>query len=278
MHPLGAYATAFCALASGDLNEDGALDLYLTGCQTDGVAQDVMLFNDGNGGFTDASDAQLGLLRQSAMGLAVQIIDMDNDGDQDIVKLSNAMPVAPWSQTGIFILYNHGKGRFATWQAVPNLSASAFRVGDLNGDGQLDLYVAEGRQDSVQIATQVTVDTHITFTRQPVSWLRTADRGARVHLADLNHDGSPDAGVADMVPASSGCSTESPHDAHLTLLRNEGEGALSESWRHADQSSLANTIDFTFIDINRNGRLDLFAATCTGYVVWLQRAVTTSRQ
>ena len=268
---------SFCALAAGDINGNGALDLYLSGCLTEGVAQDVLLFNDGNGSFTDVSDAQLGELRQSAMGMAVQIIDMDQDGDQDIVKLSSSSSVEPWRQTGIFILYNHSKGHFTDWQAVPSLGASAFRAGDLNGDNLPDLYVAEGRQDSVQIASQITVDTHITFTRQPVSWLRRANRSGQVYLADLNRDGSLDAGIADVLSALSACPSESSNDTHLVMLLNEGDGMLNEAWPHTGQPGLADTIDVAFFDVNRDGRLDIFAATCTGYAVWLHRAVRTSQ-
>ncbi len=288
---LGADVTAFCALAAGDINGDGALDLYLSGCRAEGVAQDVMLFNDGQGNFTDVSHARLGVLHQSAMGMDVQIIDSDSDGDQDIVKLSTSRSIDPWNQTGIFILYNHSQGHFSAWQAVPDLSAIAFRAGDFNGDSQPDLYVAEGRQDSVQIASQVTTDTHITFTRQPVSWLRRAHHAGPIHLADLNRDGYLDAGVADMGladmgladmgladtgPALSDCPPAASHDTHLVMLLNDSEGTLSEAWRHTNQPSLANTMDFAFIDINRDGHLDIFAATCTDYTVWLHRSMTAS--
>ncbi len=275
---LSVDAMSFCALDAGDINRDGALDLYLAGCQTDSVAQDVMLFNDGKGNFTDVSEARLGLLRQSAMGMAVQLIDMDNDGDQDVVKLSTTVAVEPWNQTGIFILYNHSKGHFSSWQAVPSLSASAFRAGDLNGDGQPNLYVGEGRQDSVQVTSQVTVDTHITFTRQPVSWLRPAEQAGQIYLADLNRDGHLDTGIADVVLTLADCPPVASHDTHLALLLNDRDGTLSEAWRHTAQPSLANTIDFAFIDIDRDGLLDIFAATCTDYAVWLHHAASPSQR
>ncbi|MEM7350605.1 MAG: VCBS repeat-containing protein, partial [Acidobacteriota bacterium] len=86
----------FCAVASGDLTGDGLPELYLTNYDKTGTAVDVLLHNIGFGLFQDASAAMLNR-RNSAFGTGVELVDIDGDGDRDVIKTSAQHPVAPWN-------------------------------------------------------------------------------------------------------------------------------------------------------------------------------------
>ena len=57
---------------------------------------DVLLVNDGAGNFANETATRLGSFANVAFGTSVEIHDVDNDGDNDIVKMSTLYPVAPF--------------------------------------------------------------------------------------------------------------------------------------------------------------------------------------
>ncbi len=69
-------------LAFGDLNNDGWTDIYVG---NDFHENDYLYINQGDGTFIDECNSQLKHTSRFSMG--VDIVDVDNDGDQDIVSL-----------------------------------------------------------------------------------------------------------------------------------------------------------------------------------------------
>lgn len=127
-------------IACADLDGDGSLDLLLAtdrGAVTPGLQ---LLLNDGHGRMRDAS-GQLGVRFAStdAWVSAIRIVDLNGDGVPDVVLRTNSTNYAPrnFERT---VLLGLGGGQFVDASEAFNVSArSGIAVGDIDGDGRLDL-------------------------------------------------------------------------------------------------------------------------------------------
>ncbi len=261
--PITVAPLQFCALWGGDLDGDWDPDLYFSNYAQGGIALDVLLINNGTGVFSDQSAARLGNLRNSAFGTSVEIQDVDNDGDRDIVKTSTLNSVPPWHPRGVFVLFNNGGGHFTSFQQAPSTDPYMFTVGDFTQDSLKDIYVVDDLQDYVDIKIAVGYS-QVILTSSP----RTTGFGGNVKAADLDNDGDLDIGVADVdvdiPPCASG--------RQFALLRNNGIasgnfrdpfGAVVNPWNQ-------NTYDFAFLDVNNDGKTDLFQGRCLDYALFIQ--------
>ncbi len=267
----------FCAVAAADITGDGAPEVYFSNyVRAPDIAFDVLWVNDGNGHFTDASDARLGDMRQSAFGTSVEIKDMDNDGDLDIIKTSSLNPVPPWNDIGVFILYNDGSGKFTSFQPVPTESPYMFTVADLNNDDRLDLYIVNDSQDFVVLNGGLDPDSAEPFLQLEKIVLQDSPRttflGGNLQCVDLDDDGDLDALVADVDIDIGICETAPEDPRRFTLLRNEGlaSGTLVDAFGLEVNPWNTNVFDLGILDLNRDGKHDLFLAACAGYLVFLQ--------
>jgi hypothetical protein len=254
----------FCAVWGGDVTGDGAMDLYFSNYNEFGTAFDVLLINDGAGVFTNESLARLGTFRNSAFGTSAEIHDVDNDGDQDIIKTSTLNSVPPWNSRGNFILFNDGTGHFPVFQKAPSTNPYMFTVGDLDGNGFLDLYVVDDQQDYVNMVQSVTPDEELQYSTVTLTNARTTSFGGNVKMADLDGDGDLDVGLADVDVDAPPCDSQ----REFSLMQNTG-GVLADPYP-TDQPFNTNAYDFAFLDVDNDGLQDLFMGVCAGYMVFTQ--------
>lgn len=123
-----------------DLDGDGDLDLYLANVSFGGAnPQDRILLNDGAGRFTDVTATHRG--GDGASTLDAEFVDLDGDGDRDVVLVRFDAGSAP-----LLALRNDGAGRLTPWAGVfpGGLSGNGLDIeaADLNGDGRIDLFVS----------------------------------------------------------------------------------------------------------------------------------------
>ncbi|MGA9642822.1 MAG: FG-GAP-like repeat-containing protein [Terriglobales bacterium] len=133
------------AMAVGDFNGDGRLDVALWGVSGADNASEVVIFlGNGNGTFTYSSTYAAPNSTDFNPGSnSLYVADFNGDGKLDLAALT------PYN--GVFIFLGKGDGTFQTavgYSTVdpnhPNdYTAYGLAVGDLNGDGKMDIAVTE---------------------------------------------------------------------------------------------------------------------------------------
>ena len=112
-----------------DVDNDGDFDCFITNHST---TMKLML-NDGAGYFTDVTPGSG--LDVSGFVLQAKLADFDNDGFNDVIIAGGA--------DGYF--HNNGDLTFTPMDAFPaNDNMHSFAIGDVNRDGQLDVYASYG--------------------------------------------------------------------------------------------------------------------------------------
>lgn len=119
--------------AWGDYDNDGQLDILLTGIGTNGYVARV-LHNDGNGAFTDINAGLIPVGYSSAAWG-----DFDNDGWLDIALMG--LTNSSESSSSAFIYQNTGAGSFTLAPSAGLIGGhkGALAVGDYDKDGRLDV-------------------------------------------------------------------------------------------------------------------------------------------
>jgi hypothetical protein len=130
-------------LAAADFDGNGALDFYVA---NDGMAN-LLWLNDGEGHFTDRAliaGCALNVNGTAEAGMGVQAADIDNDGDQDLfmTHMHNETNTFYLNKRGVFTNRTSISGL-----GIESLLYTGFGMGfhDFNLDGELDLFVANGR-------------------------------------------------------------------------------------------------------------------------------------
>jgi Leucine-rich repeat (LRR) protein len=121
--------------AWGDYDNDGDLDIALTGLSVGGTLVGKVYRNEGESGFVDTG-VSLNPVNRSSVAWG----DFDNDGDLDLV-VSGCPTLDTGQSTRVY--RNNGDGTFS-WSAygLPDLGFSALAWGDYDNDGDLDLVIA----------------------------------------------------------------------------------------------------------------------------------------
>jgi hypothetical protein len=119
------------AMLPGDVDQDGDLDIVVLN-----RGQDKVLINDGSGVFTDETAARFPVTIDTTRAGA--LADLDGDGDLDVVTGNSRGEAAAiyFNAAGVFTL-----GAFGMTPS-PNETIAGLEVTDLDGDGDLDVYLS----------------------------------------------------------------------------------------------------------------------------------------
>ncbi|MEL6812771.1 MAG: T9SS type A sorting domain-containing protein, partial [Bacteroidota bacterium] len=263
----------FCAGWAGDVTGNDAQDLYMINYDGSGTALDVLFINDGTGHFTDESQTRLGDLRNSSFGTGVEIHDIDNDGDQDIIKNLGLNDVPPFNDKGTIALFNNGDGTFTNWYKLPGAATYMFTAGDLNDDGLLEFYEVDDFADYVNSITGFVVDESLTVNTLSLPTDRTDNWGGNVKMIDLDGDGDLDVGLSSVDTDEPPCLTG--EDRRFIIFENENlhSGDLIHPYGSTINDWNVSTYDHDYIDINNDGAMDIILGTCDGYMIFIQEVI-----
>jgi hypothetical protein len=124
-------------VAAGDVDGDGWCDLYFCGLK----CGNRLYRNLGNWRFEDITE-QAGVACTNLDATGAALVDLNGDGALDLIVNSLG--------GGTHIFFNDGKGHFTESKEVlnPGMGGMSLAVADYDGDGWLDLYVANYRVNS----------------------------------------------------------------------------------------------------------------------------------
>ena len=159
--------------AIADVDNDGDLDLAITTATTAGI-----YLNNGNAVFTPQGNSVF-----TPVDGIVQTIDIENDGDQDVIISGSDIS---FSNT-IKLYQNDGSGIYTlnTNSTFPQIAAESIDVADTDNDGDLDLLINGDHQNLLYINNGTGVFTAISTNIQQTGFGNNA-------FADLDNDGDQD--------------------------------------------------------------------------------------
>jgi uncharacterized repeat protein (TIGR01451 family) len=223
------------AIAVGDFNGDGIQDLAVA---NGGSSSVTILLGKGDGTFTAAA-APPGTFSGPSAILAA---DFNGDGKLDLAVLNGG-------NNTVTILLGNGNGTFSLPNAATPTTGSnplAFVAGDFNGDGKVDLAVANYRGNTVTILLG-NGDGSFTATAATPA---TGSFPAAIVAGDFNKDGKLDLAVDNQCGTGGACTAGT-----VTILLGDGTGNFTAA--AASPTTGSGPLSMAVADFNQDGNLDL---------------------
>ena len=268
-------------VAVGDYNNDGFLDLFVTT-----YGPDKLLRNNGNGTFSDVTK-EAGT-SDSLWSASASFLDYDRDGDLDLFVANylvfsesdnrqcfDTAHVRHYCPPSVFppapdrLYRNEGGGRFSNVTESAGISKAdgnglGVVAGDFNGDGWLDIYVANDATPNQLWVNQrngTFLDEGL-LSGAAVNAGGHAEASMGIGAGDFDADGDEDLFVTNDVGET------------FVLYRNDGQGLFDDVRVRAGIA--APTAAYTgfgtdWFDYDNDGWLDLFIANGAVSIVPKQR-------
>jgi hypothetical protein len=263
------HAPRFNNVASGDVNGDGAPDLYFADGELGGPQtldfDNRLLLNVG-GVFVDVTDALPPAAQTVSNGVGSGIADMNLDGAADLIRHGCVfLPI----HVAIISNQPDNPGVFGAIQTIYQNSVTDFSIGDLNNDGRPDVVVTDDGVDRILINATNQPNGQAQFLQFQVALEAGGDDGfgGESVIADLDNDGFRDVLITDVDFDIPGC------NRRLHVYRNLGN-VPNVTVQEASPSviptaQLTGTHDVAALDLNGDGWRDLVLGRCVGMRVWM---------
>jgi uncharacterized repeat protein (TIGR01451 family) len=221
-----------------DYDNDGLVDLFL--CNYWSTKFNELWHNDGNGNFSLQSNSILSKTPGNAA--SVTWADYDNDGLMDVFIPNN-------KEGKNMLFHNDGNGEFSS---VNNTLSEdgGFSVascwGDVNGDGFLDLFVANASNRNNFLYINLGNGNF-----QKVTAGDVVNNGGHSHgcsFVDFDNDSDLDLYVSN-------------DDGEKFLYANNGDGSFVKKKNEIITSDYGKALGHAWADLDKDGDLDLFSVT-----------------
>jgi len=225
----------FLFLESADLNQDGFKDVLAA------ANNKVVWFK--NNGDKHFSKAQR-ISTQTGRASHILAIDIDNDGDQDVVHNDTEAEVLYWSE-------NDGTGTFSQRTIIEeNIFTYTFSSSDVDGDGDNDLLVSNINFNAMYLTFFLNDGTGI-FTKQERNLNEDFEVSAAT-FTDIDNNG-----LQDLIAVSL--------DGGLHIVRNNQDGTFIEQ-------NISIPIDYPgdleVVDIDEDNDLEILVVTDGGILIF----------
>src|SRR6202453_1932206 len=240
--------------ATGDLNGDGKLDVVLASeCATNNCSNGVVtvLLGKGDGTYQAPVTYATGEETES-----VALRDVNGDGKLDILATSSCN--SDCSSGAVNVLLGNGDGTFQPAVAYNTGAADslALAVGDVNGDGKLDLLVVDACSSNNSctngILSVLLGNGDGTF-QTAVNYASGGQSPQAIAIADVNGDGKLDVAITNECASNSDCSS-----GFVSLLLGNGDGTFQNAVNSGSGGVYADSVAIG--DVNGDGHADLVVA------------------
>jgi hypothetical protein len=191
---------------------------------------------------------------------SVAVADVNGDGKPDLVVANVFSPST--NQTGtVGVLLGRGDGTFqpVTLYGSGGADTTSVAVADVNGDGNLDLVVANNCDSPITcfngvIGVLLGNGDGTFHTATP--YISSGELPSWIAVADVNGDGKPDLLVAE---TCSGCGSL---EGTAGVLLNKGDGTFRNAVTYSSGGTVAKWI--AVADVNGDGKPDLLVVNYSG--------------
>ena len=243
------------SVTTSDVNGDGRLDLIVTnGCSEatcigpppNGTV--AVLLGNGDGTFKSAVSYSPGGVASDLASVAVA--DVNGDGKPDLLV---AIVSANFGEGGAGVFLGNGDGTFRPMVAYDSggMAADSIAVADVNGDGQLDLLMANADSSTAGVLLG---NGDGTF-QSPLVYDAGGYLPRSIAVGDVNSDGKLDLVLAstcgNLVPCTGN------FDGRISILLGNGDGTFNPPMIF--DSGGYQSASVAVADVNDDGRLDLVA-------------------
>lgn len=268
----GVFPFGHHGIAVGDVNGDGLDDLYAG--QPIGLPNRLYLQNPDGTVADIAAEAGVDLLNRTR---GVLLIDVDNDGDQDLVSVLEEV---------ILFMSNDGKAHFTEEAAVPTTEPGSLAAADYDLDGDLDVFVVnygdrynsgpDVYHDANNGGANVLLRNDGDWNFTDVTITSGLDENNRRWSLAASWEDYDDDGDADLYVAND--------FGRNNLYRNDG-GHFTDIAPEAGVEDIAAGMSASWADFDHDGRMDLYVGNMfssaglrvTGQSRFLSRATSTIR-
>ncbi len=237
----------------GDYDDDGRLDLFVTnsGVQSNAGTRKNALYRQADLGTFVPVDTGV-IVTETDYSRNADWLDLDKDGDLDLLVSNESNQPNDW-------YLNEGDGYFLKQTGQPlvttNSSTMSFSAGDIDNDGDLDLFFANAlyfqEQDNLLFRNENGV-----FEADENSIL-SSDGGCSYGSAfgDYNNDGH-----LDLVVSNGFCN--GTDNLKNRLYENQGDGTFIKVENAFSDLPMICSYGLAWGDLNNDGFLDLVIANC----------------